>query len=107
MSDFYLSMNRSPLSDINRRHSLFDSPNFVRFINKTLHLQEQIDSKLNSTTSSNSQNYLPSYPIQKHRVAITRKLTNMNEQHSSLQLNRGKKKKKTNSLAFFVIIFGY
>jgi hypothetical protein len=71
-------MNRSPLSDFNRRRSLFDSPNLVRFINKTLHSQDKIDPNLNSTYSS----YNP------HRVAITRKLTNMNEQ-SPLQLNRG------------------
>jgi len=78
-------MNRSPLSDFNRRRSLFDSPNFVRFINKTLHSQEKIDPNLDSTTSSSSQSH---NPIQKHRIAITRKLPNMNEQ-SPLQLNRG------------------
>jgi len=78
-------MNRSPLSDFNRRRSLFDSPNFVRFLNKTLHSQEKVDPNLDSTTTSSSQSYKP---IQKHRVAITRKLTNMNEQ-SPLQLNRG------------------
>ena len=82
-------MNRSPLSDFNRRRSLFDSPNLVRFINKTLHTQDKID----STTSSSSQNFSSYNPIEKHPIAITRKLTNMNEQ-SPLQLNRGDKKKK-------------
>lgn len=82
-------MNRSPLSDFNRRRSLFDSPNLVRFINKTLHKQDKIDPNLNSTTHSNSQNYSSFSPIENHRVAVTRKLTNMNEP-SSLQLNRGK-----------------
>ncbi|CAF1177108.1 unnamed protein product [Rotaria magnacalcarata] len=81
-------MNRSPLSDFNRRRSLFDSPNFVRFITKTLHPQDKIDCKLNSTISSNSQNYSSYNPIEKHSVAVTRKLTNMNEP-SPLQLNRG------------------
>lgn len=77
-------MNRSPLSDFNRRRSLFDSPNFVRFITKTLHSQDKID----STTSSSSQNYSSFKPTETHRVAVTRKLTNMNEP-SPLQLNRG------------------
>jgi hypothetical protein len=82
-------MNRSPLSDFNRRRSLFDSPNFVRFINKTLHSDEKIQSNLDSTTTSSSENYSSfKKPVQKHRIAITRKLTNMNEQ-SPLQLNRG------------------
>src|SRR5690349_3958801 len=84
--EFQLSMNRSPLSDFNRRRSLFDSPNFVRFINKTLHSQEKIDPNFDSTTSSSSQNY---HPIQKHRIAITRKLTNNMNEQSPLQLNRG------------------
>jgi hypothetical protein len=79
-------MNRSPLSDFNRRRSIFDSPNFVRFINKTLHSQSKPDYQLDSTTSSSS--YGEDYSS-KHRVAITRKLPNMNEQ-SPLQLNRGK-----------------
>jgi hypothetical protein len=83
--EFSLSMNRSPLSDFNRRRSLFDSPNLVRFINKTLHSQDKIDPNLNSTTSSTYSSY---NPIKTPRVAITRKLTNMNEQ-SPLQLNRG------------------
>jgi hypothetical protein len=82
-------MNRSPLSDFNRRRSLFDSPNLVRFINKTLHSQEKIETNFDSRTSSSSQNSSSFNPIQKHRIAITRKLTNMNEQ-SPLQLNRGK-----------------
>ncbi|CAF3885441.1 unnamed protein product [Adineta steineri] len=81
-------MNRSPLSDFNRRRSLFDSPNFVRFINKTLHSKEKINPNLDSTTSSSSQSYSSYKPIQTPRVATTRKLTNMNEQ-SPLQLNRG------------------
>ncbi|CAF1388660.1 unnamed protein product [Adineta ricciae] len=81
-------MNRSPLSDCNRRRSLFDSPNLVRFINKTLHTQEENNPQLDSTTSSSSPSYKSYNPLEKHRVAITRKLTNMNEQ-SPLQLNRG------------------
>ncbi|CAF0905128.1 unnamed protein product [Rotaria sp. Silwood1] len=76
-------MNRSPLSDFNRRRSLFDSPNFIRFINKTLHNQEKIDPNINSQNYSSYNN-----SIEKHRIARTRKLTNMNEQ-SPLQLNRG------------------
>lgn len=82
-------MNRSPLSDFNRRRSLFDSPNLVRFINKTLHKQDKIDSNLNSTTNSLSQNYSSFNPIESHRVAITRKLTNNMNEPSPLQLNRG------------------
>lgn len=81
-------MNRSPLSDFNRRRSIFDSPNFVRFINKTLHTKEKIESNLDSSTTSSSQNYSSYNPITNPRVAVTRKLTNMNEQ-SPLQLNRG------------------
>lgn len=81
-------MNRSPLSDFNRRRSLFDSPNLVRFISKTLHTQEENKPHLDSTTSSSSPSYKSYNPLEKHRVAITRKLTNMNEQ-SPLQLNRG------------------
>jgi hypothetical protein len=91
-------MIRSPLSDFNRRRSLFDSPNFVRFITKTLHSQSKPISYLDSTTSSASVSYchddnnhnnehsLKSAEV--HRLAVTRKLTNMNEQ-SPLQLNRG------------------
>jgi hypothetical protein len=93
-------MNRSPLSDFNRRRSIFDSPNLARFINKTLHSQDKIESNLDTTTSSSSQNYSSFKPIQNHRLAITRKLTNMNEQ-SSLQLNRGKNFKKTKNPFFF------
>ena len=74
-------MNRSPLSDFNRRRSLFDSPNLVRFLSKTLHKNDKLQSELDSSTSSNS-------PIQP-RFAVTRKLSNMNEQQSPLQLNRG------------------
>ncbi len=81
-------MNRSPLSDLNRRRSLFDSPNLVRFINKTLHKDEKKKPNFDSTTTSSSQTYSEYNPNQKHRVAVTRKLTNMNEQ-SPLQLNRG------------------
>lgn len=78
-------MNRSPLSDFNRRRSLFDSPNLVRFLTKTLHKNDKFESNLDSTTSSSSQsNISPTKP----RLAITRKLSNMNEQ-SPLQLNRG------------------
>lgn len=79
-------MNRSPLSDFNRRRSLFDSPNLVRFLSKTLHTDENLPSTLDSTTSSSSQSCSSSLP--KARLAITRKLSNMNEQ-SPLQLNRG------------------
>lgn len=78
-------MNRSPLSDFNRRRSLFDSPNFVRFINKTLHKEDKININLDSTTSSSSESYTS---LNNPRLAITRKLTNMNDQ-SPLQLNRG------------------
>ena len=81
-------MNRPPLSDINRRRSLFDSPNLVRFINKTLHTQEKSQSHLDSTTTSSSETYSSYNPLPNHRLAITRKLSNMNEQ-SPLQLNRG------------------
>jgi hypothetical protein len=77
-------MNRSALSDFNRRRSLFDSPNLVRFINKTLHTKENFD----STTTSSSEPYSSYKPIPNQRLAITRKLSNMNEQ-SPLQLNRG------------------
>jgi len=95
-------MNRSPLSDFNRRRSLLDSPNLVRFINKTLHSQDKIDPNLNSTTSSTYSSY---NPIKTHRVAITRKLTNMNEQ-SPLQLNRGTNLKLTKIRFFyFCIVF--
>jgi hypothetical protein len=82
-------MNRSPLSDFNRRRSIFDSPNFVRFINKTLHSKDKKTSNLDSTTTSSSHTYSTYNPNQNHRVAITRKLTNMNEP-SPLQLNRGR-----------------
>ena len=85
-------MNRSPLSDLNRRRSLFDSPNFVRFLNKTLHTEEKPISYLDTTTSSSATSCFDhdrsSKLAEKHRVAVTRKLTNMNEQ-SPLQLNRG------------------
>jgi hypothetical protein len=82
-------MNRSPLSDFNRRRSLFDSPNFVRFINKTLHTNDKLESHFDSTTTSSSEPYSSCKPIPKQRLAITRKLSNMNEQ-SPLQLNRGR-----------------
>lgn len=52
-------MYHSPLSDLNRKENLFDSPNIIHFINKTLH----------------SKDY--------SRLAITRKLTSMNEQKRS------------------------
>jgi hypothetical protein len=96
-------MNRSPLSDFNRRRSIFDSPNLARFINKTLHSQDKIESNLDTTTSSSSQNYSSFKPIQNHRLAITRKLTNMNEQ-SSLQLNRGKNFKKQKIPFFYNLL---
>lgn len=82
------SMNRSPLSDFNRRRSLFDSPNLVRFINKTLHTKENLQSQLDSTTTSSSETYSTYHPQSNQRIAFTRKLSNMNEQ-SPLQLNRG------------------
>lgn len=83
-------MNRSPLSDFNRRRSLFDSPNFVRFINKTLHSQTKpIPSNLDSTTTSSTTNSIEDDEHYEHpRLAVTRKLNNMND-HSPLQLNRG------------------
>lgn len=85
-------MDRSPLSDFNRRRSLFDSPNFVRFLNRTLHKDTKVDPDSTATSSSQSDQHsrkdCSSKPIEPHRLAITRKLTNMNEQ-SPLQLNRG------------------
>ena len=86
--DLSVSMNRSPLSDFNRRRSLFDSPNLVRFINKTLHFKENLQSQLDSTTTSSSETYSTYNPQSNSRIAITRRLSNMNEQ-SPLQLNRG------------------
>lgn len=86
--DLSVSMNRSPLSDFNRRRSLFDSPNLVRFINRTLHSKENLRSQLDSTTTSSSETYSTYNPQSNQRIAITRKLSNMNEQ-SPLQLNRG------------------
>lgn len=82
-------MNRSPLSDFNRRRSLLDSPNLVRFINKTLHTKENHRSHFDSTTTSSSDTYSTYNPLPNPRIAITRKLSNMNEQQSPLQLNRG------------------
>ena len=81
-------MNRSPLSDFNRRRSLFDSPNLVRFLNKTLHTNTKTESHFDSTTTSSSERYSSYKPISNQRLAVTRKLSNMNEQ-SPLQLNRG------------------
>ncbi|CAF1083656.1 unnamed protein product [Rotaria sordida] len=52
-------MNYSPQNDINRKENLFESPNFIHFINTTLE-----------------------YP----RIATTRKLINMNEQKKRLTL---------------------
>ncbi len=81
-------MNRSALSDFNRRRSLFDSPNLVRFINRTLHTNTKTESHFDSTTTSSSGQYSSYKPISNPRLAVTRKLSNMNEQ-SPLQLNRG------------------
>lgn len=82
-------MNRSPLSDFNRRRSLFDSPNLVRFLNKTLHTDpKQIISQTNSATNSDNTS-IQHENYDTLRLARTRKLTNMNDNQSPLQLNRG------------------
>ena len=93
--DLSVSMNRSPLSDFNRRRSLLDSPNLVGFINKTVHSKENRQSHFDSTTTSSSETYSTYNPLPNPRIATTRKLSNMNEQ-SPLQLNRG-----TNSISCF------